>query len=420
MRNQCDGMPRDAQRRTLLQGLAGFGMLSVCNSFVASDAAPQSSKQSPLQAALQALRANARFAGVLAQPAQFRLQIALSWRAHGAWHSDVYRPDAEWTAPASMVKLPLAGLVLREVAQRKFSLATELRLVNPPACAAQLDELTQFESIARSLERMLIVSDNGAYNRLLEFVGMHRVNALLNAHGFPNALLQARLGACSPKDNSSGASYVLRDAAGKETSYRASKAHPPRAPRHGLASDIGEAHYDFANQLIKRPRSFALSNHFSLRESHRLLCNLADPRAFPEPLLDALSQEHRSYLLRVLRTLPRQANPPYDEREFPDRFAKFLLWGDSDARLPSETLIANKIGEAYGFLSDSAWISSQVGAGSAIRQKNMVLSATLYVNADGVLNDDRYEYDTIGYPFLAELGRRVLAHVPPEASAVKS
>jgi hypothetical protein len=49
-----------------------------------------------------------------------------------------------------------------------------------------------------------------------------------------------------------------------------------------------------------------------------------------------------------------------------------------------------------------------------------VLSATLYVNADGVLNDDRYEYDTIGYPFLAELGRRVLAHVPPEASAVKS
>ncbi|MFC7668101.1 hypothetical protein ACFQT0_12430 [Hymenobacter humi] len=31
----------------------------------------------------------------------------------------------------------------------------------------------------------------------------------------------------------------------------------------------------------------------------------------------------------------------------------------------------------------------------------------IYVNADGVLNDDQYEYDSIGFPFLRSLGLRV-------------
>ena len=36
-----------------------------------------------------------------------------------------------------------------------------------------------------------------------------------------------------------------------------------------------------------------------------------------------------------------------------------------------------------------------------------LLSAVLYVNTDSVLNDDKYEYDRIGFPFLRDLGRRV-------------
>jgi hypothetical protein len=39
----------------------------------------------------------------------------------------------------------------------------------------------------------------------------------------------------------------------------------------------------------------------------------------------------------------------------------------------------------------------------------VLLSANLYANADGVLNDDRYEYDTVSRPFLAALGRAALA-----------
>jgi len=33
-----------------------------------------------------------------------------------------------------------------------------------------------------------------------------------------------------------------------------------------------------------------------------------------------------------------------------------------------------------------------------------MVSAVIYVNSDGILNDDKYEYEEIGYPFFKELG----------------
>jgi hypothetical protein len=34
-----------------------------------------------------------------------------------------------------------------------------------------------------------------------------------------------------------------------------------------------------------------------------------------------------------------------------------------------------------------------------------MLSAAIYCNSDGVLNDSKYDYDSIGYPFMKNLGR---------------
>ena len=33
-----------------------------------------------------------------------------------------------------------------------------------------------------------------------------------------------------------------------------------------------------------------------------------------------------------------------------------------------------------------------------------MLTGNIYVNSDGVLNDDKYEYEELGYPFFKELG----------------
>jgi hypothetical protein len=34
-----------------------------------------------------------------------------------------------------------------------------------------------------------------------------------------------------------------------------------------------------------------------------------------------------------------------------------------------------------------------------------MLSAVIYCNSDGIFNDNKYDYITVGYPFLKQLGR---------------
>jgi hypothetical protein len=62
------------------------------------------------------------------------------------------------------------------------------------------------------------------------------------------------------------------------------------------------------------------------------------------------------------------------------------------------------VGWAYGFLTDVAYIVDfETGV-------EFFLAATIHVNEDGVFNDDNYEYESVGLPFMANLGRTVFAH----------
>ena len=74
------------------------------------------------------------------------------------------------------------------------------------------------------------------------------------------------------------------------------------------------------------------------------------------------------------------------------------MFGNSKARIPDHIKIFNKVGLAYGFVLDNAYI---------IDQKHGVeffLTAVVYGNSNGVLNDNTYDYDTLTIPFLSALG----------------
>jgi Beta-lactamase enzyme family len=378
------------RRRALLQWSLSAGSITLIGS------APAAGNATRITTALQ--RMQPRFAEVLTSPSQFRLQIEYSYPTAQGWQHESYRRDAEWTAPASTVKLPMAMFALHRLAQLKLPRSTQLRVIEPPACAAQADELAQFEPIEQTLKRMLIVSDNGAYNRLYEFVGGDRVPSLLRRFGFANAKLQARLGACTPADNALGHGVQLADASGALIwQDPVTPSIVVAAPEiGGLSTQVGKAYLDFNEQLINTPKDFQFSNHWRISDMHSLLLAIAG--AQPHPLWDALSDADQAFLRQTLQTLPRAAG--FDRVEYPDAWGKFLVHGDQKAPLPEGLRICNKIGEAYGFLLDSAWL--QRGT------QQCVVSAVIYVNSDGVLNDDKYEYDSVGVPFLAELGRQLL------------
>jgi hypothetical protein len=63
--------------------------------------------------------------------------------------------------------------------------------------------------------------------------------------------------------------------------------------------------------------------------------------------------------------------------------------------------IFNKEGDAYGFLTDVAYIVD------FDKKIEFMLSATIFCDTDGVINDDKTEYDTIGYPFMKALGQAI-------------
>ena len=59
------------------------------------------------------------------------------------------------------------------------------------------------------------------------------------------------------------------------------------------------------------------------------------------------------------------------------------------------------MGQSYGFLSDIAYFQNTENG------IDFFLSAVLYTNSSEIVGDNIYEYETIGFPFLRDLGKIV-------------
>ena len=103
-----------------------------------------------------------------------------------------------------------------------------------------------------------------------------------------------------------------------------------------------------------------------------------------------------------MQKTPRELG--YDRAEYPDGYCKFFIYGDDDGQIPETVNIYNKVGFAYGTLTDVAYVQDLTHG------VEFMLSATLLVNKNGIFNDNTYEFDTVGIPFLAALGRAVYAY----------
>src|SRR5690606_27978387 len=113
----------------------------------------------------------------------------------------------------------------------------------------------------------------------------------------------------------------------------------------------------------------------------------------------SLTGKDYRFLYEYMSKLPGESKfPKYDTTEYFDSYTKFFMFKSGKTKIPAHIKVFNKTGWSYGFLTDIAYI---------IDFKNKVefmLSGTIYVNRDGILNDDKYEYEELGYPFFKEVG----------------
>ncbi|MDF7813702.1 serine hydrolase [Hymenobacter sp. YC55] len=372
----------------------------------------------PLPRLLQA--DTARFGRVLRNPAAYRLQILytqINRDAEGKPHFRTFRYGAsarQYFYPASTVKLPAAALALAKLRSLRaqvpgLTAASPLRIDS--AFAGQTRVLRDSSaasgraSVGQYVRKVLLVSDNDAYNRLYEFVGQQELNDKLRSLGLRRTRLIHRLsvGDEEPGSRHTNPLAFYADTVLTQPLYMQPSAYNSQPLPKLAAQDIriGQAYLQ-GDKRVETPFDFSVKNNFPLPEQQQVLRALLFPEATPAKHRFALAPDDYQFLYRYLSMLPRESRAPrYDAAHFPDTYAKFLLGGGGIAPLPPGVRVFNKIGQAYGFLIDNAYVADfEHGV-------EFLLAAVIYVNADGVLNDDHYDYDTIGFPFLRDLGQAV-------------
>ena len=165
---------------------------------------------------------------------------------------------------------------------------------------------------------------------------------------------------------------------------------------------LGKAFYN-SGKLVNEPMDFSIKNRISLEDLHQILKSIYFPKSVPSrKRFDLYPEDYRLVYQSMSQYPPESRFPSYDTTEFYDTYCKYFLFGSDRGVKPDAGLrIFNKVGDAYGFLLDVAYIvdfEHKVG---------FMLSAIIYCNRDEVLNDDKYDFDSIGYPFFRNLGKTI-------------
>lgn len=289
--------------------------------------------------------------------------------------------------PASTVKLPVALLALEKL--------EELEGVDRHS-RYTVGAAGEESSFTDDLIALFVVSDNPANNRLYEFLGKDEINLRLRRKGL-DARISHRLGTRDSDSLRTEAITFSRPEGGPLRVGPIDNSPIEVLPLDNLLQ--GSAYIENGSR-IEEPFDFSDNNYLPLSSLHQITQRLVFPEAFTGEERFQLSDEHREFVLNTMKTLPREAG--YDESVYPDGRLKYFLFGDSRESIPEHIEIYNKVGRAYGYLTDSAYIVDRR------TNREFLISATIRVNANETFNDDIYEYVEIGLPFLAELGRQLV------------
>jgi hypothetical protein len=292
--------------------------------------------------------------------------------------------DMKYFYPASTVKLPIAVLALEKL-NYTDSLNRDTRYY--------IEGDSVENTFAEDISKIFAVSDNHANNRLLEFQGQDDINMRLSNKGINPVRISHRLGVHSDDVTTKPLILYINDST-TGTSTSIINTEPTPLDLVGITKGFG---YFENDSLLNEPFDFSYKNYYPIGSQHGVLKRIIFPELFNKNERFNLSNDQREFLLTTMHTLPKDVG--YDPTEYYDGYCKFFIYGDSKEPMPEHIKIYNKVGFAYGTLTDCAYITDEKN------KVEFMLTATILVNKDGIFNDDKYEYDEIGIPFLAALGR---------------
>ena len=354
------------------------------------------------------------YASLLADPAQYRIQILYTQInrdknniPHFKEYSYRLNPN-EYFYPASTVKFPLSVLALEKLNDLKITGLNKASTAIYDSVTARQETIYNNpyaidgrQTIEQAIKEVLVVSDNNAANRLYEFLGQEYIHSQLANKGYPEVYIRNRLElGRTPLENRQTQSVQFYDANNKLIYTQPAQNNTGKLPYYNVL--IGNGYLNGQDSLINAPLNFPEKNRISLSDLHHIMQSVIFPDQMPKKQRFNLSNEDRNFLLQWMHTTPTESSyPTYDSSEYYPAYAKFIMLGSEKGPIPSNIKIFSKAGDAYGFLLDNTYIIDTDA------KVEFMLSAVIYVNADGILNDNTYDYRTIGLPFMKNLGNTI-------------
>ena len=353
------------------------------------------------------------FQKVLANPLQYRVQIIYTQINRNKnnqpaftnyyFHHDPYL----YFNPASTVKMPLAFLALEKIntlnkpginkfttIQFDSAFERQVALTEDTTAAARLPTIAHF------IRRAFLISENDPYNRFYQFIGQGEINRNLHDKGYPNTRITRQFMGFTYEQNRRTNPVRFIDSAGRVL-YEQSMTYNADTFDFSRPAKLGAGYMNRFDSLIHEPLDFTQHNNFPLFDQQQILQSILFPLSVQEKRRFNLKPDDYAFLYRYLSQYPSETPYPYyDDSLFYDSYVKFFF-RDSTHKMPQGVRVFNKVGWAYGFLTDVSYV---------VDFKNNIeymLAATIYVNEDGILNDNKYEYESIGHPFLYQLGKTI-------------
>jgi len=304
--------------------------------------------------------------------------------------------DELYFYPASTVKLPVALLTLQFITSlnksgEKINLDTNFSVFDGQKL------LHEKRTLRELIEKIFLISDNEAYNILFHLLGKNYINSELQKKGFLSSFIVHDFS----YEIEENLNYIFCLDDGNELIIN-SKNDSYSIKRKKLKNEIVGNGFVRNDSLISEKFSFRDKNFISLRDLHELTKRLIFKNKYDEKEIFLIQDEYNEFILQAmsLNTLDG-VQYGYTEPKYWDSYVKFFLFGDSKNKIPENFKIYNKVGLAYGHLTESAYI---VDLENNIE---FILTCTLRVNENKIYNDGIYEYDSIGIPFLSNLGKSI-------------
>lgn len=386
-----------------------FFLILICSLAIMTHAQPLDlTTSNPLH---QALKKNPQFfKRITSNPDSFRVQIIYTKidrnkRNKPSFKEYSYRlNNEEYFYPASTVKMPIALLALEKINELGIKgLTRNSIMITDSASSAQDHVYNQpnandgAPTIENYIKQIFLVSDNDAFNRLYEFLGQEYIQRKLREKGYPDVIIRHRLQLSRTVEQQAITNPVkFYDTAGNLIYEQ--PAQKSNAVYEATNVLLGKG-FMKGGKLINEPFSFLNKNRIYLQDLHHILQSVIFPEKFPKKNRFNLTEDDYAFVKKYMHIYPRESESPiYDPEHYWDTYCKFLLQGSEKKTLYPNVKIYNKVGDAYGFLLDVAYITD------VDNNIEFMLSAVISCNTDGIYNDDAYEYDSLGFPFLRDLG----------------